>query len=163
MSKQVCELESVLEQLVAEHRKLLSYLETHQAAMKQLKLKAMDDSAALQEASRSRIILLENRRRAVTLQLAKAMKSQGDLTISKIAKAYPAHSAALLRLRTELKGLIEAVRAKAHIASRVAVAILGHLNTAVRLLAGAVGKAGIYTKQGVPKVSARIGIMEAVG
>jgi len=32
----------------------------------------------------------------------------------------------------------------------------------VRLLAGSVEQAGLYTKHGVPKVSARIGMMEAV-
>jgi hypothetical protein len=37
------------------------------------------------------------------------------------------------------------------------------LNTVVRLLAGAVEKAGLYTKHGVPQVSSRIGVMEAVG
>ena len=48
-------------------------------------------------------------------------------------------------------------------AGRLASAVLGHLNTVVRLLAGAVEKAGLYTKQGIPQVSARIGVMEAVG
>jgi hypothetical protein len=41
--------------------------------------------------------------------------------------------------------------------------VLGHLNTAMRLFAGAVGQSGTYTKNGVPRVSARIGVMEAVG
>src|SRR4051794_30229190 len=127
MSRLVLELETVLEQLIAEHRKLLSYLEAHQQAMKHFDFKAMDDSAGLQEASRTRIILLENRRRAVTLQLGKAIKADGELTVGKIAAAFPARSAPLLRMRGELKGLIEAVRNKAHIAGRVAGAVLGHL------------------------------------
>ena len=41
--------------------------------------------------------------------------------------------------------------------------MLGHLNTVVRLLAGAVERAGVYTKDGIPRVASRIGIMEAVG
>ena len=45
----------------------------------------------------------------------------------------------------------------------LAGAVLGHLNTVVRLIAGAVERAGIYTKSGVPQVSNRIGVMEAVG
>jgi hypothetical protein len=45
----------------------------------------------------------------------------------------------------------------------LAGAVLGHLNTVVRLIAGAVEQAGVYTKQGVPQVSARIGVIEAVG
>jgi hypothetical protein len=37
------------------------------------------------------------------------------------------------------------------------------LNTVVRLIAGAVEQAGVYTKTGSPKVSGRIGVLEAVG
>jgi hypothetical protein len=152
-----------LQQLVAEHRKLLTYLEAHLAAMKKLDRKAMDESASLQEASRVRIAILENRRRSMTAQLGKMMRMEGDLTISRIASAFPAKAQALTSLRTELKTVMQAVQSKAFVASRVAGAVLGHLNTAVRLLAGAVEKAGVYTKHGVPKVSARIGVMEAVG
>ena len=49
------------------------------------------------------------------------------------------------------------------VAGRLAGALLGHLNTAVRLIAGAVEQAGLYTRDGSPKVSGRIGVMEAVG
>ena len=42
-------------------------------------------------------------------------------------------------------------------------ALLGHLNTVVRLIAGAVERAGVYTKTGAPQMSNRIGVMEAVG
>ena len=38
-----------------------------------------------------------------------------------------------------------------------------HTQVLVRLLAGAVEKAGLYTKHGVPQVSSRVGTMEAVG
>ena len=37
-----------------------------------------------------------------------------------------------------------------------------YVQLAKRLLAGAVERAGVYTKDGVPRVSSRIGIMEAV-
>jgi hypothetical protein len=49
-----------------------------------------------------------------------------------------------------------------HVAGRVTGAFLGHLNTAVRLISGAVQHAGVYTKYGTPRVSQRIGVMEAV-
>jgi hypothetical protein len=62
-----------------------------------------------------------------------------------------------------LKAVAEKVRAHCYISGRVANAVLGHLNTVVRLLAGAVEKAGLYNKRGVPRVSNRIGVMEAVG
>ena len=163
MSRQICELETILQQLVAEHRKLLAYLEAHLAAMKKLDLKAMDESAAQQEASRVRIAILENRRRTMTVQVGKMLRIEGDVTISKLAAAFPAKAQALTSLRDDLKNVMQSVQSKAYIASRVGGAVLGHLNTAVRLLAGAVEKAGVYTKQGVPKVASRIGVMEAVG
>ena len=59
--------------------------------------------------------------------------------------------------------MVEATAARTHVAGRVATAVLGHLNTVVRLVAGAVEKAGLYTKNGVPRVSSRIGVMDAVG
>ena len=99
----------------------------------------------------------------MTAQLAKMLRIEGDLTISRLSAAFPAKAQTLTSLRNDLKTAMQAVQSKAHIASRVAGAVLGHLNTAVRLLAGAVEKAGVYTKQGVPKVASRIGAMEAVG
>jgi hypothetical protein len=68
-----------------------------------------------------------------------------------------------MKLRDELKAAIQSVQKRSNIAGKVASAVLGHLNTVVRLLAGAVEKAGLYTKQGIPQVSSRIGVMEAVG
>jgi hypothetical protein len=47
------------------------------------------------------------------------------------------------------------------VSARVAQSLLGHLNTAVRLLAGAVERGGgVYTKQGAPKLTRRIGSIE---
>ena len=161
--RQISELETVLQQLVAEHRKLLSYLEAHQAAMKRFDLKAMDDAAKLQEDCRMRIAMHENRRKAIVAALAKLLRLEGTVTISQLAALHPPKAESLMKLRGELRGLAEAVRTRAHVAGRVAGAVLGHLNTVVRLLAGAVEKAGLYTKQGIPQVSPRIGVMEAVG
>jgi len=75
----------------------------------------------------------------------------------------PASRNSLLKLRDELRDLAARITARTHVAGRLAGAVLGHLNTVVRLLAGAVEKTGVYTKQGVPRVSSRIGVMEAVG
>ena len=45
MSRQLSELEALLQQLIAEHRKLLKYVDAHQAAMRVMDLKAMDAAA----------------------------------------------------------------------------------------------------------------------
>ena len=163
MSRQVSELESILNEQIAEHQRLLKHLTAQQAAMKIFDLKAMDVTARGQEASRLRILSLETRRRGIVLQLARANGVQGNLNIADVAKLYPQRADALLKQRVLLKDLMKQITDRASVAGKLAGAVLGHLNTVVRLLAGAVGKAGLYTKQGVPQMTARIGVMEAVG
>jgi len=152
MSRQVFELETLLAQLIEEHKKLLGHLNKHQAAMKSFDLKAMDDQARQEEAARLRIAGMETTRRGLIVP-----------TLPDIAAMYPQSAPKLIKLRDELKATIQTVQNRTHIAGRVASAVVGHLNTVMRLLAGAVEKAGIYTNQGIPRVSARIGVMEAVG
>jgi hypothetical protein len=158
------DLENLLQLLVTEHRRLLAHLEAQQAAMKAFDLKALDDARNQQEASRLRVAALENKRRALVLQIARQMRvdAQG-LTISRLAELQPARREALFKVRDELKELAAQIAARTHVSARLAGAVLGHLNTVVRLLAGAVEKSGLYTKQGVPRVAPRIGVMEAVG
>jgi len=163
MSRLVAELENVLAALAEEHRRLLAHVEAQQAAMKAFDLRAMDDAHNRQEASRLRVAALETKRRAVVAHIARGLKLEGPLTLTRIADLHPPRRAALLAVRDELKGLAETIAARGHIAARLASSVLGHLNTVVRLLAGAVEKAGLYTRQGVPRVSGRIGVMEAVG
>jgi hypothetical protein len=163
MSRQISELEAVLRQLIAEHTRLLSQATRYGAAMQAFDLVAMDDAGREQEASRLRITMLDQRRRSVVQQIGKAMNVSGELTVAKIAALSPQEGVALLELRTQLKEVVEAVAATNKISGKVAGAVLGHLNTVVRLLAGAVERAGLYTKNGVPQVSGRIGGMEAVG
>jgi chromosome segregation ATPase len=163
MSAQLTELETIMQQLIAEHAKLLRQLESQQAAMKNLDLRAMEDMAHNQEATRLRIATLDSRRRAVVSRLAKALNLPDQPTIAKLADTVPQARPRLLALRDQLKALIAQVASRAHVAGRLAGAVLGHLNTVVRLLAGAVEQAGLYTKHGVPQVSARIGVLEAIG
>lgn len=162
MSRQLCELETVLQQMIVEHRRLLAHVEKHESAMKTFDLKAMDDAARLQETSRQRIALLEQRRRQLAFELVRGTELR-RLTIRKIAELNPGRSDALLRLGAELKGVIGQISARTHVTGKLTSAVLGHLNTIVRLIAGAVEKAGLYTKHGIPQVSSRIGVMEAVG
>ena len=164
MSRLLPELENVLQLLVAEHRRLLAHLEAQQAAMKAFDLKALDDARNQQEACRLRVATLENKRRAAVALIAKTLRVDGQtLMLTRLAELQPASRNALLKLRDELRDLAARITARTHVAGRLAGAVLGHLNTVVRLLAGAVEKTGVYTKQGVPRVSSRIGVMEAVG
>ena len=163
MSRQLCELEAILQQLVVEHRRLLSHVERHESAMKAFDLKNMDDAGQLQESSRLRIAMLEQRRRNLVVQMTKAMNVRGDVTVRQLAALFPSRADALMQLRADLRSVVEQIQARTHVTGKLAGAVLGHLNTVVRLIAGVVEKAGLYTKNGVPQVSNRIGMMEAVG
>ena len=162
MSRQLVEMESILQRLIDEHRKLLSHVDAQQSAMKAFDLKAMDAAVHLQEAARLRIASLETQRRVAIRQIARVLKFNGDLTIQKLAELVPPRGPTLLNLRDDLKSLVAQIMARNHVAGKLAGAVLGHLNTVVRLLAGAVEQAGIYTKHGVPQVATRIGVLEAV-
>ena len=161
--RQLTELEVTLQQLTAEYNRLMKHMDAHQAAMKSFDLPAMDAAAHQQEASRLRIGMLENKRKNLVNQIGKLLKHDGQLTITRIAEMNPQRGPLLMKLRDELKSTIQQASAKSHIAGKLAGAVLGHLNTVVRLLAGSVENAGVYSKHGVPQVSARIGVMEAVG
>jgi hypothetical protein len=157
------ELEALLTELITEHQRLLKNLIAHQAAMKAFDLPNMDALARQQEASRLRILSLETRRRSAVLQIGRANGLAAEAKIAEIANLFPLRAAALQQQRATLKDLMTQIATRTHVAGKVAGAVLGHLNTVVRLLAGTVEKAGLYTKHGVPQMSARIGVMEAVG
>lgn len=153
----------MMQLLIEEHRRLLTHIDAQQNAMKKLQLEVMEDAGHRQEASRLRITGLDDRRKFLVQQIAKLARVQGTMTLAQIAAANPQIGTKLIALRDELKSLVRQISERTHIAGRLASAVLGHLNTAMRLFAGAVGQAGVYTKHGTPRVSSRIGVMEAVG
>ncbi len=163
MVRQLADLEAALQLLIAEHRKLLGFMDAQQDAMRVMDLNAMDAAQNAQEASRLRIGTLETKRRTIVSLLTRGVKVEGPVTLTKLAALYPQRRDALLKLRDELKDVATTIASRSKVAGKLAGAVLGHLNTVVRLLAGAVERAGVYTKDGIPRVSGRIGIMEAVG
>ena len=163
MSRQVSELEEILVEMIVEHERLIKQLYAQQLAMSKMDLPAMETLAKSQEASRRRIMSLEMRRKSIIQQLSRTHAFRGEMKMQDVANAYPPRSTVLLAHRDRLKDLIEQVSTRSKIASKLAGAVVGHLNTMVRLVAGAVEKAGLYTKDGVPKVSARVGVMETLG
>lgn len=163
MSRPNFELENLLRQLIAEHRKLLAHVEHQQEAMKAFDLSAMDAAARQQEAARLRIATIENKRRALAQAVGARLGLTGPITITRLAERDPQRGDSLLQLASELKEVIHQIAHRTHVAGRLAGAVVGHLNTVMRLLAGAVAQAGVYTKQGVPRVAKRIGAMEAIG
>ncbi|MCS7033960.1 MAG: flagellar protein FlgN [Phycisphaerae bacterium] len=162
MTRFVSDLLFLLEELIVEHRKLLGVLQRQTDAMKALDLPLMENLRTQQEAIRQRIRQIDHRRRAVMQQLAKAHRCSGEMTLSAVAEHDPASGPALLEKRQILRDLAAEIAMKSNVAGQLAGAVLGHLNTAVKLIASAVRNAGVYTRNGIPRVGPRIGAMEAV-
>ncbi len=159
----VTELEDLLGQLTAEHRKLFAQVDAHTGAMRQLDVRAMDKARRQQEASRSRVNGLEHRRRHVVRQLARLHGLAGEPKVPALADLYPGRRAALMAARRSLREAIGEVGARNRVATGLARSVLGHLNAAVRAFARAVDRPGTYTRDGLPRLADRIGVMEAVG
>ena len=158
----ISELEKILFEMIAEHRALLAEAQLHAAAVRKLDLAVMEHSAARQDAARARIAMLENRRKLQTQIDARTLRLPPNATLAQLAHADPARRPRLLALRDELRKVAFAIAQQTHVTARVTGAVLGHLNTTVRLLSSTVQHAGTYTKQGTPRVATRIGVMEAV-
>jgi hypothetical protein len=163
MSKSLTELEAVLRQMLIEQRRLLAQLDLQQAAMKKFDVKGMTSSAHQQEASRTRLQSLDAQRRTLATRLAAELRTPGEVTLAGLANLNPPRAAALLQLRRDMRETIDAIRERTSVSSRLAAAVIGHLNTTLRIFAGALQKAGLYTKQGTPRLASRIGVMEAIG
>jgi phosphoserine phosphatase len=163
MTRQISDLQGVLTQMITENRRLLAQMEAQHAAMKALDLPAMARLVNQQEATRLRIAALDSRRKSQVQHIATGLRMGGEPTITRLAELLPQHARTLLKIRDELREVIEQVSRRTFMSAKLSSAVLGHLNTVARLVAGAVERAGVYTKQGVRRVATRIGVMDAVG
>jgi|SRR5579872_6751123 len=163
MSRHITDLHTVLAQLIGEHRKLLELLDAQHVAMKAFDLNVMADLMPRQEMTRLRIGELDGKRRMLTRQIAALHKLPEEPRLARIAELYPQQAEPLLRARMELRQLATRISTRSQISGRLTTAVLGHLNNVVRVLAGAAQRAGLYTRQGIPRVGTRIGMMDAVG
>jgi hypothetical protein len=163
MTAQIAELEKILAQQLIEHRSLLTHVDQHLGALRTLRFDVVQTAATAIEQSRTRVVMLEVKRRAVMQQLSRLYKLPLDASLQQVAETLPQHRGTLMKLRDQLKQITADIARKTTVSSRVSGAMLGHLNTVVRLIAGAMQQASVYTRQGVPTVAGRIGVMEAVG
>ena len=162
MSPTIVELEKLLALLVTEHRALSAAADVYQAALRTFDLEQINAGADAVETSRAKIVMFENRRRHQTLLVARTHKLASDETITQIADAVPAHRINLLKHRDALRTLTAEIAAKNSVSAKVAAAMMGHLNSVVRMVSGAVRQAAVYTRYGQHTVAARVGVMEAV-
>ena len=91
MQREIAQLQVVLQQLIAEHDKLLAQLSNQQAAMKKLDLDAIEKLTGLQDATRMRLAALDGKRKALVNQLAVLLKLPPTTTLKKLAESIPQH------------------------------------------------------------------------
>lgn len=173
MSTSLDELERLVGLLIAEQKRHADLFARQRAAMISLNADETARIVAEQEQARTRLSAIENRRKALSLQIARelrvALPPETLPTLSQLAGAIPdlKRRQRLLSMRDELRGLVEQVSSASHVAGRLAGTMLGHLNSAIRLLSAAMNDAGTYTRNGAPRIStagpARMGVVEAVG
>jgi hypothetical protein len=161
--RQLTELQASLTQLLAEYRKQLAQLEAQYAAMKKFDINSMFDLATAMEATRLRLITLDDKRKLICHQIATACKLKEELTVTRIIELFPPHAAPFVALRKDLREVAGKISKRTFLASKLSCSVVGHLNTALRLLSAAVERAGLYTRNGVPRGPTRIGVMDAVG
>lgn len=167
MSATLDELERLLGLVVTEQRNLHGLLVRHRAAMAALRTVEIDEIARSQEQVRVRLAAIESRRRLLTAQAARelALPASPEPTLTQLAERMTdrARRQRFTALRDELRAVAQEVAAASHVAGRVAGAVLGHLNTAMRLLQGAMRDSGTYTRSGAPRMGGRLGAVNAVG
>lgn len=163
MAQQVTNLEIILQAMIEEHGRMLAAVAQQHEAVKKLSMEQLTESTNRLEASRVRLSQMETRRKQAVIIIAKLVNGTPQMTVTQIAAAFPQHAPRLTQLGQQLKKAINDIQQHTTVIGKVSVAVLGHLNGALRAFARAVGQAGTYTKGGIPKVASRIGIMDAVG
>lgn len=164
------ELERALRLVLADQKRLAETLNAQREAMRQLKAGDVEKLAAAGAAIRQRVAASDARRKLLTAAAARELGvAAKDLTLAMLIAAVkdPARAGRLSKLREELRAAVMEVATASHVAGRLAGAVLGHLNMAVRTLSGAIqgspSAGGAYTRTGSPRVGGRIGVIEALG
>lgn len=139
----IAPLESVLRELLIEYRALIGHLDEQHAGLRVLNAAAIEATTARQESSRRRIATLDARRRQLVRELT---RSSAEVPLSQLLATLGGGRPELVALASDLKEIVRQASARAKIVGRLTSSLLGHLNTAARLLNGD----GRYGKSGTP-------------
>ncbi|MEM6314396.1 MAG: flagellar export chaperone FlgN [Planctomycetota bacterium] len=144
----LADLERILRQQIAVYRELDKLLAEHRVALEGMALQPILDVNKKQAVLRDRLAKLEQHRRAIFDKL-------GAESLTELATKHGPQGLTLLKLRRELQRVTGEVGTQSKLTSKIAAGMLGHLNTAVRVLAEAAGETGLYDKHGNPKLRRR--------
>lgn len=142
----LAELGRSLESLTAVHRELCESLQQQHAAMKRFDTEAMAGGVRWQESIHRRILRMEQQRRLLVQQLARAAGRSDDLSLLQLADLYPQVRDELLQCRTQLRTAAAEAARWSQACGRLAGGVLSHVNTALRILTRATtyGRAGSF-------------------
>lgn len=171
MSMQLDELERSLRLVLADQKRLAEMLVAQRECMRQLRAADVEKLAAEIATIRQRIAASDGRRKLLAMAAARELgivAKEPTLAMLIAAMKDPVRAGRLAKLREELRAVVMEVAAASHVAGRLAGAVLGHLNMAVRTLSTAINgggshAGGAYTRTGSPRVGGRIGVVEALG
>ncbi len=145
----LADLEKLLAEQVRAYRGLAELLDEHRAALADMDLARVLKLTKDHAKRREELVRLDRRRQAMLTRLG------GTGTLADLAERHPGRGKALRRLREELIRVTDDARARGKLAAGVAGGVLGHLNTAVRLLAEAAGGGAAYAKDGTRRPNLR--------
>lgn len=156
------QLELILKQLVHGYRLLLEAVDAHEAALRSRDIELIERATTEQDQMRQKIAAIETKRRMITHQLARQLKSAKPPTLAQLAEVFPEKKAFLLQTRTDLATIAGTIQMKSQLISRIAQSVLGHVSATMRLVANATHGPGVYTRNGTASVPMRIGVLNAV-
>lgn len=156
MYQSVDELERTLAQLASEQTLLLELLMRQRAALQTLDVASLEGLTDNIERHRLRVAAVEGRCRALLAAAAGALRLAGSEqpTLSRLTEAVldQRRRERLRNLRGQLRERAESVERASQVNARLTGALLGHLNTSVRLLISGVGDTATYTRSGTSSV-----------
>lgn len=142
----LAELSRSLDSLTVAHQELCESLLQQHAAMKRFDTAAMAGGVRRQESIHRRILRMEQQRRLLVQQLARAAGRSDDLPLVQLVELYPEARDDLLERRTRLRTAAGEAAVHGRSCARLAGGVLSHLNAAMRILTRATtyGRAGAF-------------------
>jgi hypothetical protein len=163
MAPLIAQFETVLRQIVHEHRALLAGVASHEQAIRSRDIARIARAASDADAIRQRITRLDSARRMLVAQITRQHRQIRTPTLTGIAEAFPDRREVLLKLRDDLQQLIEQIRTHNNLIQRVASGVLGHLGATVRIIAEAATGPATYSRRGTVAVAPGATLVNAVG
>lgn len=142
----LAELLRTLDSLATAHVELSESLRQQHAAMKRFDTAAMAGGVRRQESIHRRILKMEQQRRHLVMQLARAAGRPDDLPLLQLADLFPESRDALLERRARLREAAGEAATHGRSCASLAGGVLSHLNAAMRILTRATtyGRAGSF-------------------